>query len=156
MVKEIRVNDNEIILNNAVISKPVHLRDIESFLNNKPSRIVRGINTIRIYDDEGIYVYLDKKINSEVSQIDLQMEIQHWLAFAPNSVYTGKLYIRGNEIRSIDELLSFTDVVLNTDELEGDGVISLFLNQVGLAVTINLDTKALQNISIWYLSNFHS
>lgn len=79
------------------------------------------------------------------------MEIQDWLVFAPHSVYTGKLYIRGKEIQSLNDLLRLSGDILNTDELDGDGNIKIYLNQICLDVGINTDTKALQNISIWYL-----
>lgn len=151
MPKEIIVNDNEIIFNNIVINNPPYSIEIESLLNKKPSRIVNNNNIILVYDDEGLYFYTNKKQNSEISQIDIQMEIQSWLDFAPYSVYTGKLYIRGNEIKSLNDILRLGDDILNTDELEGDGNIKVFLNQVCLDITIDSDAKSLQNISIWYL-----
>lgn len=151
MLETIIVNDNEIIFNNIVIGKPVNVREIEDIFKKEPSRIFRNINTILIYDDEGMYFYTSRKDGSEINQIDIQMEIQNWLAFSPHSKYGGKLYIKDKKIQNLNDLLSFSDDVLNTDELDGDGHIKIYLNQLSLDVSVNIQTKVLQNISIWYL-----
>ena len=151
MIKKIKVSDNDVIFDNIVIGKYVNEGGIENILKKEPSRIVRNINTILIYDDEGLYFYTSKKGESEISQIDIQMEIQHWLAFAPHSKYNGKFYIRDKEIQSLDDLLGLGDDILNTDELDGDGNIKIYLNRISLDININSETRALQNISIWYL-----
>lgn len=151
MIKNIKVSDNEVIFDNIVIGKSVSAEEIENIFKKEPSRIVRNINTILIYDDEGVYFYASKKEESEISQIDISIEIQHWLAFAPHSKYNGKFYLRDKEIQSLDDLLGLGDDILNTDELDGDGNIKIYLNRISLDINVNAETRALQNISIWYL-----
>jgi hypothetical protein len=87
-------------INGQFLSFPVSIIKMSELLG-QPSRVVEKINTIRVWDDAGIYTY-SKPGSQEVDSIDIALNRQNEYDFTPRNTFSGVIRLGTCEIRDID------------------------------------------------------